>query len=233
MSAMDKHIDLFDAYERDLLSGPDREAFHERLTTDEKFKTAFEQYQHELKVIRAVSAGEEMRALMEAGEPKKEQPALMRYLIPMGVAAALALLFFVFAPDKQPSSPELFDEYFEAFPNLISARDNTDNLSEALRAYSQADFEAAIKSLQKITPKSDTVIFYRSISHLAMSESKEALQGLNRISAESPFYESALWYQGLAHLLLNQPDSVNYYLNKAGLNSTYGKNAQEIIKALD
>ncbi len=234
MSAMEEHIDLFEAFTLGQISGPEKEAFLQRLKTDQAFKVAFEQYQHQLKVIKAMSAGEEMRALMEA-EEAEENPAKTRwrYWVPLAAVAALILSFFVFGPDKQPTGPALFDEYFEVFPNLISARDNTADISEALRAYGRGDFEKAIQSFQQLPTQNDTVIFYKSISHLSLAEPDEALMGLMSISGESSFYESAIWYQGLAHLLLNQKDSVSHYMNRIDANNAYSKTAQKVLKALN
>lgn len=234
MSVMEEYMDLFEAYVQGQLSGSEKEEFLQRLKTDEVFKAAFEQYKHQLKVIKALSAGEEMRALMEAEETEeKSARTRWKYWIPMAVAAALILSFFVFGPNKKSTGAELFDKYFEVFPNLISARDNTTDISEALRAYSKADYSTAIELLEAIPTQSDTVIFYQSISHLAENKPEQALEELRSIQSESTFHQPALWYQGLAHLLMNQKDSVGYYLDKVDEDSNYGKDARKILAEFD
>ena len=232
MTLKEQNIDLFDSYQRRKLTEPERKTFDQRLTTDTEFSQAFDEYIGELNVIKAIGAGEEMRAIMANHKEENASGTFrLKYLIPIGIAAGL-ILAFLFFPNNTNNHKDLFETYYEPFPNLISARDNTSDLAEALNAFSATNYSLAIEKFENLPSETDTILFYQGLSHLSIKETNSALLNLNKISSESPFYEYATWYKGLAHLLANRLDSAEFYLNLVDDNSTHIKESKNILKAI-
>lgn len=230
MSSAEQYIDMFDAYEQQTLSSSDVQDFNLRLKNDEEFKKAFEQYKREITLIKAISAGEEMREVMEnkRGKTINFSP---KFLIPLGAVASCLLIFFLIQQSK-PDNQALFEAYFEPFPNLISARESINGIDEALKAYSKADFESAIVLFEKNSRTNDTIFFYKAVSLLSIKEAKLALNSLNQIDPESSFHRATIWYKGLAHLLAEQKDSARFYMKQVDMGGSNGKSAQDILKAI-
>ncbi|GAB5525234.1 MAG: hypothetical protein Roseis2KO_31060 [Roseivirga sp.] len=228
MSDMHENIDLFDAYQGKNLSAQELRAFETKLTEDASFNRAYQEYQSQLNLIKAMSAGEEMRSFMEAEE--KPNKAKRRYLIPLGVAAALLLFFFVFSPGKQATGPELFDEYFEVFPDAVTGRSAASEINKGMALYESGQYEKAIEALSQLTPN-DTTHFYKGQSFLALKNADKALSELNQMEM-TVFSESVIWYKGLSFLLLEERDSASVYLSRAAGASVYQVPASELLKKL-
>lgn len=228
MSTGEDHMALFDAYLMDELSGQEKADFEHRLKADEAFKTAFDAYKQEVSMIRSLGIRQEMADIM--AEVGKAKPRNLRFWLPVGIAAALALVLLAW-PNKSPGPDELFDRHFEAYPNAISGRATPGSVDKALDLYDQRRYVEALEAMETLTP-SDTVALYGAICQLALGNQKAALNKLREVTQRSVFYEAAVWYQGLGFLLADEPDSSRYYLEKVKTNDPNYKAAQEILKHL-
>lgn len=228
MSAKEEYIDRFDAYQSDKLSPAEREAFEQQLVDDEAFKADFDSYLTEVAVIKSLAIREEMGEVMS--EARDSGKGRLRYLIPIGVAAVLTI-FLLALPKKATKPEDLFHQYFEPYPNAISGREVVGGIDNALNSYVAGDYENAITTFDQLAT-TDTVSFYKSISHLALGEAKPALAGFQQIGSGSLFYESTQWYMALGFLLTGEPDSTRVYLNRIsnkGVNFEAAQNILEVI----
>ncbi|OEK06902.1 hypothetical protein [Roseivirga misakiensis] len=230
MSQKDQHIDLFDKYQTNQLSENERIAFDERIQNDAEFSQAFEQYIAEVNVIKAISAGEEMQSIMNSDSKISLKPTIRRWLIPVSVAAAIAL-FLIFTQISQRNHNSLFNEYFTPYPDAVTSRNVGNGLSNALHFYSQQEYAKALEGFEALA-ESDTVEFYEGICLLALKRPEEALDKLNTIGINSIFRNQSQWFKGLSFLLLEESDSTIKSFEKIKALSKYKKQSLELIKRL-
>lgn len=210
MSLREQNIDLYDAYLKGELSVDDNRKFDQRSRSNPEFSKDFMAYQEEVAVIKALGIREEMAELMAEEKPRARNK--LRYLIPLGVAAAL-MAFVLFRP-VAPRHERLFQEYFEPYPNTISGRDVQEDLYEAINLYDREEYELALEKLATVE-SNDQVAFYTGICQLALDRPGPSIESLRAVSRSSVVYGAAQWYMALAFLKLDQPDSTRRYLNIA------------------
>lgn len=227
MRAREQNIDRFDAYLKGELSHKERSAFEKELDENEALKIDFEAYKVEVNLIKALGIREEMKSLMDLSEASENPMRKWRYLIPVGMAAAL-IFVLIFLPGGTTDNQLLFEKHFEPYPDAISGRNGEMDIEKAMSFYALKDYQMAIQAFNDLA-ESDTTHFYRGLSYLGIQEPIGALRDLGTITEGSLFYESAVWYKGLAFLLQDRGDSVVYYLNRTEINKP---EARSIIKTL-
>lgn len=225
MTTREQNIERFDAYLSGRLAEDQKVAFELELEQNEVLKRDFEAYEAEVTLIKTLGIRDEMAEVMDRQASKKES-SVRRWLIPVAVAAAVVLLV-LFIPGK-PDHKTLFNESFRPFPNAVSGRDFEGSLTEALNFYDRQKYEEAIDRFEKI-PGSDTVTFYKGISHLALNQPRLAIESLSAVDDEGIFTGAIIWYLGLSHLLLDQPDSSAYYIRQVKDARQYAGKAAEIL----
>jgi len=228
MRNWDENIERFDAYHSGRLSPAEREAFEGQLADDETFKADFEAYISEVAVIKSLGIREEMGEVMS--EARNSGKGRLMYFIPLGVAAVLTIVLLAL-PKKAANPEELFQQYFEPYPNAISGREVIGDIDKALNLYVVKEYEKAIAIFGQLAP-TDTVNFYKSMSHLARGETKPALIGFRQITNESLFYEPTQWYSALGFLLAGESDSTRVYLTRITSKDVNYEAAQAILKAI-
>lgn len=237
MSISQENMNLFEAYQGQKLSEEAQQRFEKRLVQDKDLAREYDEYQRDLKLARALSAGDEMRAIMEAqrgDEGRKRGKTKRRYLVPLTMAAAIALFFYILSPEGPVNSQELFTTYFEPFPDIATDRSTAARVeSEALSAYGDGDYAKAISLFEKITDKSDAVLFYQSVTLLGLRNAQEAIRTIDAMSASSDLYDFSHWYKALAFILMEQHDSARVYLQKVPLESINKPSADLLSKELN
>ncbi|KYG79641.1 tetratricopeptide repeat protein [Roseivirga echinicomitans] len=229
MSIVDKYIEFFDAYDRNELSQKEVQAFKERIINDEKFRVAYEEYSKQVNLLKALGARDQMRSIMDKEEKRKVLK--LKIFIPLGIAASFLLLMFIFT-ERKIDNQQLFETYFEPFPNLISSREKVSLLDGGLRAYSNSDYENALKIFRTLSNASDTLYFYQGMSHVSLKRAEEAIDSFDHIGPESYFYLPSVWYKGLSYLLINETDSAAFYIQKADSSGYGDEELHELLNSL-
>ncbi|MBN1781763.1 hypothetical protein JW948_11600 [bacterium] len=197
----------------------------------------------------AEAHSEDYKALMEEtsdlGGVGPSQKKTVRFRKIHWLAAAAILLIGLFTVNRQihrqPQHLALFHQEFEPFPNIIPfVRSGNDPsvFERGLQYYSLNDYQNAFPLLKEAayTDKdSSLAAFYTGISALALGESAEAVQYLNRASSvDNKTVQDALdWYKGLAWLRIGNPDSVRVYFSKlSGTEGPYQNRSRKILQVL-
>ncbi|MCE7991962.1 MAG: hypothetical protein HEP71_08280 [Roseivirga sp.] len=150
--------------------------------------------------------------------------------------AAAAILIAVFSGVFQNESPR-FEDYFEAYPDLLSMRGNEGNMGNAMRYYSLQDYEAAIKEFDKLITDSlnHEVLFYQAIAALAVEQYKMAQSNLEKLkeSKNNTYWQQTKWYLGLAYWQSGQIEKAKEILSsiEPGEDRYYGK-ARDLLNGL-
>lgn len=146
-----------------------------------------------------------------------------------GIAASILLfLAFQFFATSTLSSTELFDTYFEAYPNAHAIKGTTDGNSivkKAFQFYDDAQYEEATKAFKELTATktlNSSEHFYFGISLLARDKVEASKLQLSKISEEFPLYSEAQWYTCLGLIKQDSLDKAKSILKSKKLNfSTY------------
>ena len=120
------------------------------------------------------------------------------------------LLLVFFLPNCQSNTSEdtasLFEEYFQAFPNLIQPLDPTlaaQSIKEqAFKLYNanQHDQARVLFEELRVRIQDPEVDFYHGISLLALGQPENALALFRGIQTSVQFYDHAQWYSALAYI---------------------------------
>lgn len=229
MSPKEEVTQLFDNHQKGRLSSEEMQAFEDRMENDSVFAKSYQDHIQNVRIIKSIGIRDEMTEIMEKAT-LSTRSFKTRSLIPIGIAAALALTL-LFLPRKSVDNHSLFEEYFTPYPNAITDRNSTGSFHDAMEYYTNQLYNASIKEFESLA-SNDTTRFYKGVSHLAIEEPQKALAEFRNISSNSMFQESVVWYKTLSFLLLNQTDSLHVNLKKIKIGSTHHKKSLEVIKEL-
>lgn len=175
-----------------------------------------------------------------APTPDKTKVKLYRILLP--IAAAAAILLFMFFPFGTNPSPD-FSTYFSPAPDMFSGVQRNESTNQelttfkkAMEFYNQSNYEKTASLLNTI-PDSDTqksvADFYEAISLLTLDKTKEAVSILKTIQ-NPEIQDMNDWYLGLAYLKNNQLEDCKKIMNTIANNPKHyqHKKAKEILEKL-
>lgn len=119
--------------------------------------------------------------------------------------SVLAICAYMFWP--QPDPQELFDKYFEPYPNVImptmrgEVDEDTTLMARGYKAYDREEYKEAIDYFEKLKVKNAGIYLYLSNCYLAIGEADKAISLLENVIADyDEFDAQAEWYLALGHL---------------------------------
>ncbi len=127
----------------------------------------------------------------------------------MRIAASLLIVLVAggyFFIRNQYRSDNLFSDAFSAYPNQFSVMGSSEknSFTEGLNHYDNHEYEKAITSFSKIEEGNEYAIpaqLYLGISFLALNQSEESINALEKLIArETTYSDAARWYLALAYL---------------------------------
>lgn len=122
-----------------------------------------------------------------------------------GMAASLLLLFGIYLFTNQNlSSQDIFNDFFQVYPNVHATKGNTDNKGLSLKAfdfYDNENYIAAASTFEKMSFQqtlNSSEHFYYGISLLAIDELENAKKQFKKVVPQHPLYSEAQWYTSLS-----------------------------------
>jgi len=233
------------------LSEADSIAFEKQMSTDESLAKRVSSYKEmksfaESKVpetdalIAAQKVYQKQKLkLAKTNKPKNsdtKQRPILKYLIPIAVAALVILGIFV-TQNNSISDQNLYADYFNPEEiGLVSRSDNNQNLlEEAENKFNQKDYVSAEISFDKLIgqyPGQDLYQYYHAISQLSNGKIEEARTTFNLLSNKDGFRNESLYYLGLSYLKeKDKVKALDYFIKIGNQFFRYDK-VQEIIKHL-
>lgn len=185
----------------------------------ERLNPIFKKMKEEFFVEEKTDEGKKIRNneinLIKAEKNTPKNTPIIRKLLPfVTLAAAAALLLFVFNPFVNNMSPtQLADQYFEA-QTVNNIRGELDN-----------------ENLQK-TPRE---LLAQGSEQYEAGRMGEAIQTFQQVAANSSetFTDAANWYLALCYLKQNQPENAKPLLIKLQTSKNYHVDAKDILKQLE
>jgi len=208
------------------LSEAERSAFAERIKNEPELQNELEWQQETTAFLQRRKGGEELKKTfsnmendffnVEKTETKIVGMGRKRWLGIVGVAAAAALLFFIFNPF---ASPDLYQQYSK--PTAISLLNKSDVVAsarEAEMAFNTGDYKKAYAFLSAYLSenKDDLQAFLaKGIAAIEIGNYKEAEQILKSISeGKTSLKEEGTWYLALMYVKKGEIEKAKEELKK-------------------
>ncbi len=229
MEITDKDIAQLDAFWHDELPENERLLLQKHLDTDPEFRAEANKirfFTEGLEALRRHEARQRLKvidATMPPIEPPKSANWTTIAIVALAlVVAAFAVYRFVVVQPVQKAKPKpstAIVAYFEPYPALeiTAGEEEEDVKGEALRLYSDNNFEEAIPLFQKSfdIEKDSMQLFYKGVSFLGNGQTQNAISLLEPMQGSSTFpMESVDWYLGLAYLANSQREKALFLVQK-------------------
>ena len=128
----------------------------------------------------------------------------------VSIAASIVLLLGVsiwYFNLKSLTSTELFDSYYQPFPNVVNpivrGEQASNELNKAFILYEQGNYQDAINIFAKYSDENS--VFYAGVCEMQMNKFNEAILYFDlTIAAKSTFVLYAKWYKSLALVKFNK-----------------------------
>lgn len=220
-----EEFERVEAYILGTLSSDQKDDFEEQLAQDEKLATHTEEI---ASMIRASQASalrlklddfhEEMDKNATPITSIRRKGNIWKYA---GIAAAIILFLLgsYYITSTNPENQDLFAQYYEADPGLITrmSEEGNYNFNRAMVDYKSGNYVAAIEvweSMKKINPTNDSINYFLGSAYLAKKSPSEAISYFkqNLEQDNSTFREDCIWYLALAYININDIEQAKVYL---------------------
>ncbi len=171
-----------------------------------------------------------------AHEEAAAKPSIIKRLLPFAtLAAAAALLLFLFLPDK---NDRLFDNYFEA-EKVLNTHDEIGSLTDfekAINQYKGKNYQKAIPLFEKsLSEKPDNPwgLVFKGCAQMELNQIDEAMNTFQQLyTKHNDYTDMASWYLALCHLKKGEHTQTKNLLKSISPNETYFEKARQLLKAL-
>lgn len=235
--------DLIDKYIQRKASKEELSEIKRLLAEDTAFHKEFA-FQLEL---RQAIRKEEKAALkshlqqLERNNAKHQKDFRKRWTMAAVIALLIGVSVFLLL-NRQPNYGELYSEYFEPYPNIVSpivrAQNPTEDIEKkAFRYYNTRNYAKAIAAFEALYQEEKPAYtnFYYAMSLMAENQIEKAIDVLEDPNWEIPqkLQSQVDWYLALGYLKLENKDKTISYLEKV-IQNNQGKaaDAQKLLSQL-
>ncbi|UZR96030.1 tetratricopeptide repeat protein [Chondrinema litorale] len=229
--------DQIDAYlkEDDSFSQNDRSDFENYMDSNKDFA-------NEVKIQGAIVSGinhhfnQQLKdKLKQADKNSQKETKVISLQNGLLVAASISviLIAYLFSPT---SNQNLFESYYQTYPNIVSPTERSDNNIEkesAYKFYDQRDYANAITAFSSQATKTDASNFYLALSYIETKNYAEAISILQNVANgnDERFVNPANWYMALCLYKIGQEDKAIATMNLLGkTSSSYAEKANDFLK---
>jgi len=162
----------------------------------------------------------------------------------LGIAASISIIivsaYFIFF-QASTSHSELFEQHFEAYPNIIAPTVRGTETAESLKAqayytYDLGQYEEALGLLTKIPSTEDegATLLYRGMCHLMIGQNDEAITVFTEYKASEfeLFLPQVNWYLGLTHLRKGEVESAKSVWEEIPEGNSYREKVENLSSNL-
>lgn len=206
--------ELRNKYIQGKLSEPERQAFEQKLTSQEKEELAFELG------VRDEIVRKELREKIAGFEEGNKRKKMINPTVISIAASVFLVASSIFYLNKEEES--LFEQYYDPYPNyeLTTTRseENLSNRGMAYAAYDAGDYKVAIEEFNKLEILVPADYFFRGASYLQIMDYNSALVDFQKvIELEDPGYKTpSIWYTALIHVKAGNKEKAIPLLEELG-----------------
>ncbi len=225
-------LELIDRYLSGEMDARDKRAFETRLQSEPVLKRKVEEMQWLLEGVAMGTLKGRLREFhdslpqAESADPHTAdtmQISWMRYAVAASLAIVAGVTIWWFA-DQSSIEQELFAQYFEPDPGLVTAMSQQSNYQfyEGMVAYKRGHYDEAIATwdvILEMQPHNDTLNYYLGVSYLAQGDQQKAIPYLRKSTKvpASVFMDESYHYLGLAALKNNDRSGAIQAFERSGL----------------
>lgn len=238
---MDSEV-LIEKYLKGTLNEKEQVEFDTLRGTDEAFEQEVIFHENLQDVLSAEN--EPVRAMVEEFESEYSSKSSAtvpwkQLLVAASIFAVLGLAVY-FNLTRPISSSDLYDNYFERYPNVVNPivrGEEADAADAAFEAYDNERFEEALTRFTTLleTDGSPHYLFYKAITFLELQRAEEAIELLEEYAATNEKgSDRAGWYMAMAYLQLDDQERAKEALRKVINDKAYNAGrAEELLAELE
>lgn len=179
------------------------------------------------------------KSTTEIKENTNSKTRLLKYLIPIAIAAMFIICFFAtdWSSSKLKGNDQIYAKYFNPVElSLVVRSEGEQNLEkEAEISFNKKDYQAASDQLSKLLvnkPNDKKLLLYKAISEIAIGEQNSARSILSILSEDELYKSESNYFIGLSHLQSNNSAEALQNLKNIEADSYRFAEAQQIINIL-
>ena len=238
---MDNEV-LIEKYLKGTLNEKEQAEFDTLRGTDETFEQEVIFHENLRDVLSAEN--EPVRAMVnefesEYGSKSSTTGPWKHLLVAASIFAVLGLAVY-FNLTQPISSSDLYDNYFERYPNVVKPMvrgAEVDEADAAFEAYENGSYEEALSRFTELHERegTDYYLFYMANSQMELERADEALVLLKEYSTTGDsLADRTGWFMALAYLQLDNQEQAKVELNKVIEEKAYNANkAEELLAELE
>ncbi|ARN76789.1 hypothetical protein BST97_01545 [Nonlabens spongiae] len=212
---------IFQEFIKGSLNAADRAEFEKRMDDDSAFAKAYQQH---LDLHNAIKITENKRRKTVLEKYEAEQNKAGSTFKWYKIAAVIILLLGSGSLIYMFNAENVYDQYYESYPNLIQpvVRGGTieSDLDQFYQYYENEEYRLAIETSRQLADPSNDLRFYVAMCYLELNQKQEALDRLGKIkSTDERIRPAILWYKALIYIDRDQNDKAIQNLDS--LSKTY------------
>lgn len=205
---------LLEKYFENSLSAEEKIEFDRLLAADEDFAKAFA-FERDVKKAFTLNERAKLKQKLKSfDEVKTVKISTSKWYYAVACLIVIAG-FSVWLSLKQASNEELFQTYYQTYPNVVAPTVRGTQLEDiktkAFEAYDNGEYQLAAKLFDEIYTKdqSDFALLYQSLSLMEMKEYDAAKQNFKKFdyTKSNQFSNYFKWYLALAELQTNDKEN--------------------------
>lgn len=236
--------ELIEKYVQGRLTETEQVEFNWLLKSEDDFKEYVEFHQKLKKVTEAEDDAHFRKLLAEfeeeaIGQQSKVGTLPAKWL----VAASIALLLtlgYIFVFNQTQSTQELFNEYFQPYPNvthpIVRNSGEASTKNDAFSAYDNEDYEKASTTFSELYSETGEsyYLFYKANALIQLNRAKEAIPVLKEhLNFDDKLNDKTHWYLAMAYLQIDDTENAKIMLQKVvDGNELNAKTAKKLLKSL-
>ena len=233
-----------EAYLLGKLRGEELAAFKARLKSDAQLAEEVKTRKLLIRQVESLGALEMKNRLVAIKDQMQQRRRkVIRRMLGLAGAAAIALLFFALPLFQTPDSPrDLYEKYHEAYQLPFTSRNTTNQnpiLDQAGTYYLAGDYTNALPLLEQLLsekPSDSRTRLALGICQQKLELQEAALQTFAPLieKQDALYLDQARWYSALAYLQLEQTEACRQQLIALSANprAVHYEQAKELLGAL-
>lgn len=205
--------DIINGYFEQRLSDLELKEFERRVVEEPDFA---EEVEFRKQLQAAITQNERLKIKSQLQnfelQREKKSPPKNKNIRWLAIAASFVVLLGlskVYFDNRTVSPNDLYERYYQPFPNVISpvvrGGQDLDELAKAFSLYEAAEYKEALKIFSKYSDVNS--IFYAGLSEMELNNYAKAIPFFDDVIKQKSTFESyAKWYKALAYIKLNKKD---------------------------
>jgi len=235
MTLSEHDIELIDKYLIGKINKEERQLLESKIDESSVFSEEVKLRQEMIASIKKQDRKHLRKELNELYQESKNEKPTVRYFYWAAASVAIIIVSFLFLFYPSNKS-ELFQAYYQPFPEPPALRGSAGDKSEAMLAYSKGQYQKALTIFSSSPESSDSLSLYIGNCLLNLNQEEKAKEHFTEIlkGKNESLKEHAQWYLVLSYIKNDNIDRASQLLEKIIIEQgAYYKLATELKSDLE